>query len=258
MDLALTSFSNGIQRSRRVGLAHLIVLILVSGFQSCASVGSQSDRAAPISNPFSNYSSLPRANGSQNVILRTKKGDHAVELQLPADDRQLSDLSIPVASELRGHDQMSQNSLNFPDEDYKSRTLGIADREMIQRFPAGLTGEQNIVRDQIEKDLYLYPSEETIFQDQTPSYLASMDRIRMLFRTARYEAALLESDQVLKEYPTDPKIHEMRGTLFDRIGQRELALQSWNQSLRLNPKNTALRRFVDRKRYNSELVGAKK
>jgi len=71
--------------------------------------------------------------------------------------------------------------------------------------------------------------------------------VKQLYRVARYEAALLEVDELLVVYPTDSKIHEMRGTLLDRLGRTDLAIRSWNQAIRLNPGNESLRRFVERR-----------
>ena len=86
------------------------------------------------------------------------------------------------------------------------------------------------------------------------SYLAALDHIKQLYKGARYEAALLEIDELVRAYPTDPKIYEMRGTLLDRLGRGDLAIKSWNQALRFDPGNQSLRRFIERKQQKRSLA----
>ena len=127
-----------------------------------------------------------------------------------------------------------------------------ADRELIAKLPQGLPEDQN-KRHAVEQGLGLVPAEDSIPQQQT-SYLAQLDHVKQLYRSSRYEAALIETDDLLKQYQTDPKLYEMRGTLLDRIGQPDLALKSWSQALRFDPQNQTLRRFVERKEQKRSLA----
>ena len=58
-----------------------------------------SKRQPPISNPFDSYYGLPgQATGSSNnVVLRTRKGDRSVEVELPNGTSHLSDFVVPVS-----------------------------------------------------------------------------------------------------------------------------------------------------------------
>jgi len=101
-------------------------------------------------------------------------------------------------------------------------------------------------RRDIEKDLGLMGvAEDTPLPEQ--SYLGAIDQVKQLYRAGRFEAALVEVDDLLRLYPTDPKLYEMRGTLLDRLGKFDLAIRSWKQALRLEPTNTSLRKVVERK-----------
>ncbi len=108
-------------------------------------------------------------------------------------------------------------------------------------------------RKEVETELGLSPAE-----DQTPdrdrSYLAALDHIKQLYKRNRYEIALLELDEMIRLYPTDPKLYEMRGTLLDRTGNSELAIKSWSQALKLNANNIPLKRFIERKQAKRSLA----
>ncbi len=248
MDWVLTYFFSGI-------------ILFALSLQGCASVNAltsapEPERARPIANPFSNYHLSDKGDPSQNMILRTKKGDRSVELEIPASSSNLSDFVLPVSPAFKNKDNLEGDE-TISNQNYKSRHASISDHEIIQNFPQ-IPGQDVAARTEIEKNLHLTASEDSIVPENAQSYLASMDHIKSLFKVARYEAALLESDELLRLYQNDPKIYEMRGTLFDRLDQRDLALKSWNQALRLNPNNAALRRFIEHKQLVSSLGGSQK
>lgn len=56
-------------------------------------------------------------------------------------------------------------------------------------------------------------------------------------------------------YQTDPRLHQMRGTLLDRMGRTELAIKAWQQALRFDQGNQTLRRFVDRREQKRSMAG---
>jgi Flp pilus assembly protein TadD len=138
------------------------------------------------------------------------------------------------------------------DEGYRDRAPGISDREITNSLPQGTKDAEGQRRD-IENGLGLSPLEESA-PAADKSYLALLDHVKQLYKTARYEAALLELDEMVRAYPTDSKLYEMRGTLFERTGRVDLALKSWNQSLRLDPENQSLRRFVERKQQKRSVA----
>ena len=245
--------------SKRDFLILIVIAELLAGCSSMKSMlGTQVDQKKPISNPFADYR---RSDGigdsSQNIILRTKKGDRSVEVELPSEAERLSDFVVPVspAFQEKGRGLASSNSPQENlDETYKEHAPTASDREITAKFPQSMA-EDETRRLQLEQSLNLGPTNEDTLSSTSPSYLARLDRIKQLYRLNRYEVALLETDEMIKSYQTDAKLHEMRGTLLDRLGRREMALKSWRQALRFDPQNESLKRFIDRKQLPRNLAG---
>ena len=216
---------------------------------NCASVRSvlgvsDTGPSKPIGNPFADFQPGNPKNYGPPVILRTKKGDRAVELELPGDTQFLSNFVLPISPPLNDTPSGSE-SLAPP---LNRSVSSFSDREITQSFPKEVTVEST-KRLEIEQGLNLTPTDDQPTHDI--SYLAALDHIKQLYKLARFEAALLEVDDLIKKYQTDSKLHEMRGTLLDRMGRRELALNSWNQALRLGPQKESLRRFIERKQNST-------
>ena len=216
--------------------------------KSFLAVEKKQEVQGPILNPFGAYESgTPKA--PNNIVLRTRKGERSVEVELPSQSGAITDLTVPVSPAFPDESGRSPASASGLDTTYLGRTPGPSDREIAASLPKGFADDDG-ARREVETGLGLREAEgETPDHDQ--SYLASLDHVKQLYRVARYEAALLEVDELLVVYPTDSKIHEMRGTLLDRLGRTDLAIRSWNQAIRLNPGNESLRRFVER-RSNSK------
>ena len=114
-------------------------------------------------------------------------------------------------------------------------------------FPRGKP-EDEWKRQEIEKNLGLAQGEVPVPESEG-SYLAALDHVKQLYSLGRYEAALLEIDPMIKQYPTNPKLYEMRGTILNQLGYADLAIKSWNQALEFNPANESLRKHIERKKY---------
>jgi hypothetical protein len=242
-------------------LTKLFILIsaieaILLTFSSCALLGIDNDQhVKPIANPFYSYRNGPKNDASQSMILRTKKGDRSIELEIPGDSERLSEFVLPMSPAFKDSTRTPASSDNSStgttlDESYKNRSASMSDREITRGFPQGSQEDQSKLR-QIEKGLNLSPSDDDSLTESNPSYLASMDHIKQLYRSTRYEAALIETDEMIRIYQTDSKLHQMRGTLLDRLGRNELALKAWTQALRFDPKNGTLRKFIDRKQFRS-------
>ena len=247
--------------TKTVAIKIILIPLLACG---CASTKSlfginDSDRVKPIANPFYGYKG-PGADPSQNMILRTKKGDRSIELEIPGDSQRLSDFVLPVSplfkdssrspASYSGNSGDSGTPAESVDESYKTRSPSISDREIASSMSHN-SPELDASRQAIESSLNLTPSDDDGAPDRSTSYLASLDHVKQLYRASRYEAALLEDDDLIKQYQTDATLYEMRGTLLDRLGKRELAVRAWSQALRLDPKNESLRKFIDRKRQTA-------
>jgi tetratricopeptide (TPR) repeat protein len=237
-----------------------IALLLVMPAGGCATVNKvfggpsseESRSQAPISNPFGPTYAGGGPGYPSNMVLRSRRGDRSVELELPGYDQDRNDLTVPFSPDSVGRGPASEDGTELEPGVARKRVPTAADREITSSFPH-TSFEDAGKRAEIEEGLGLMAAENTTPEHST-SYLAGIDQIKRLYRGGRYEAALLEADDMIREYPTDPKLHQMRGTLLDRLGRGEMAIRSWEQALRFDPKNRSLRRYIDRKRSLAGVV----
>jgi tetratricopeptide (TPR) repeat protein len=73
-----------------------------------------------------------------------------------------------------------------------------------------------------------------------PSYLGGIARVRELYRTRNYELALIDCVDLEREYPNDPKLLSMKGSIYRKLGKPRLARESWEKALALDPDNTTV------------------
>lgn len=244
-----------------LGTALMSVMMSVlscSSVKSILAVEGGGKESRMISNPFGTYYANGKEEGRAPIVLRTRKGDRSVEVELPH-DQAMTDFVLPVAPAFKEGGRhpasaASEGGANnsVTDDSYKDRASTMTDQEIISTMPQGTQEDVN-KRNEIESSLGLMAAEE-VTPAKDKSYLASLDNIKQLFKIGRYEVALLEVDAMIHQYQTDPKLYEMRGTLLDRLGRLDLAFKSWNQAMRLDPKNLALRKFVERRQQNRSVA----
>lgn len=220
----------------------VLTLVGCAGVKTFMALDEKDDRGKPIQNPFGVL--YPAAGGETGgpVVVRSKKGDRALEVEIPARNSEISEWVVPVGDPAQAG---VADAGPKPARDYADRKPSSLDRDIQRRMPQ-LASEDVAARREIEAEMGLQPVEEDLPRGDK-SYLGALDRIKSLFREGRYEAALLESEDMLRDHPTDPRLHEMKGTLLDRLGYADLARQSWAQSLKLQPSNEPLRRFLERR-----------
>lgn len=203
-----------------------------------------------IDNPFAE-SGWGENEGAQNITLRSKNGDQSVEVMIPK--KFDSDLEIPMNyADSAKPQKFKDSNLDYSYQDAKPTT---ADREIASTFNSVGNFQDQQRKREIEQNLGVQEVDELPAMDQ--SYLAKMDIVKQLFRSTRYEAAMIELDRMIKEYPTDAKLYEMRGTLLDRMGYQELALRSWKQSLEFKPDQVALKKVVDKRELQRGVASQK-
>ena len=74
----------------------------------------------------------------------------------------------------------------------------------------------------------------------------TLARVKDLYRARKYELALVELAELDRQYPEDEHILSMKGSLHDRLGQKNLAREAWQQTLRINPYNLAVLEALQR------------
>jgi tetratricopeptide (TPR) repeat protein len=78
------------------------------------------------------------------------------------------------------------------------------------------------------------------------SYLLTLARVKDLYRQRQYELALVELAELDRQYPDDEHILSMKGSLYERLGNKNLAREAWQQTLRINPYNLAVLEALQR------------
>lgn len=78
------------------------------------------------------------------------------------------------------------------------------------------------------------------------SYLLTLARVKDLYRARKYELALVELVELEQQYPHDEHILSMKGSLYDRLGNKALAREAWQEALTLNPFNLAVLEALQR------------
>ncbi|HMF41877.1 MAG TPA: hypothetical protein VKQ32_14485 [Polyangia bacterium] len=78
------------------------------------------------------------------------------------------------------------------------------------------------------------------------SYLLTLARVKDLYKSRQYELALVELTELDRQYPEDEHILSMKGSLYERLGNKNLAREAWQQTLRINPYNLAVLEALQR------------
>ena len=246
--------------TKPLGIAAGLVLATLCG-SGCASmkkvfaVETSASGQSPINNPFNDYAQ--GSSDKENIILRTKKGDRSIEIEIPGNNAAMTDFVIPVNPAFKDTDPrrgLASGGSSDPESDqsYRDKKPSITDREITAQFPSTVPGQEGELRE-VETGLGLNETDD-VAPAADRSYLAALDHVKQLYKGGRYESGLLELDEMLRAYPTDTKLYQMRGTLLDRVGRSDMALKSWSQALRLDPANQALRRFIERKQKARDLA----
>ena len=227
----------------------MMALLAVMTVSGCAT-RNQQEKFRPIDNPFAE-SGWQASDENKNLTFRTKNGDQTVEVEIP--HQYDSDLSVPM--NLNKSTVKDQKSNAGVDYSYSEMKPSIADREIASTFNSTGTFEDERRKREIEQGLGLQEVDELPKMDE--SYLGKLDVVKQLFKNKRMEASLIEIDKMIKDYPTDAKLFEMRGTVLDRLGYRDLALRSWKQSLEFKPEQFALKKVVDKREAQRSVASEK-
>lgn len=72
------------------------------------------------------------------------------------------------------------------------------------------------------------------------SYFLGIEEVQKLYRAGRYEMAVVFLKELDEDYPDDPKILSMMGTLYLKLNQEDLAREYWEKVLQIDPTNRAV------------------
>jgi len=77
-------------------------------------------------------------------------------------------------------------------------------------------------------------------KDPQKSYLATLAKVREMYSSRRYEMALVEVVDLESSHPNDARLFAMKGSLYLKLGKKDLARASWEKALSLDPKDAAV------------------
>lgn len=244
--------------SSKLMMRTLSGIALLIGIQGCATSGARGNATTAsgeplyIENPFAQFGAVA-TDSSKAITFRSKKGDKQMEIEIPQDPT--AEFQLPMNPKLAEAAPEGTGPAGMDDR-YLRRKPGIADREIASTFTDHEDPVAGARRREIETGLGLQPSDDLPVVDE--SYLAKVDFIKQLFHGGRHEAALMEIDTLIKQYPTNARLYEMRGTVLDRIGYPDLALRSWKQALEFEPGKVALRKVVERREAQRNVASQKR
>lgn len=186
-----------------------------------------------ISNPF-----IDQTKKNEMTTVRSRTGNQFTEIELPKNEGVIDTYTFPHSAGDEIADTNESEKQNPSMSDYEILAKGRSTNR-----------EQEMEKREIENTLGVKTLENEI-PTQRKSFLSQMDGIKQLYKTGRFESALLKVDQLLLDAPTLPILYQMRGTLLEKIGYSDLALQSWKQALRLEPQNERLKKLIERRERN--------
>ncbi len=79
-----------------------------------------------------------------------------------------------------------------------------------------------------------------------PSYLKGIAEVQELYEHGKYELAMVRLGRLDEAYPNDVKILSMKGSLWLKLGRKELARKAWEQALQLDPDNEMIAGALER------------
>ena len=209
----------------------MILLSLLLQLYACASQ-EESPYASllngQISYPFVQTRPLGVNDQPKKFIIRSIKGGAQYVVEIP-DAGEDYDIEIPIAAIHKGSNE----------EEFRSSAVST-DREILASMPS-ITKESPVQSSFMDKAFGVANSEE---YKGAPSYTLGIAKITKLFKSQKHEYALIEVNNLIAYYPQSPKLFKMKGSIYLKMRNYQLAKQAWNQALELKPNDRALRKGV--------------
>ena len=183
----------------------------------------------------------------QRYVVRMSDGQRDWEVEFP-DVARGYEVRIPLEDSDRdvhaGYHPLTQADKELID--HLRRTDPDFERQGIYGDGEHLTDRQDAPQDEREARDSDGPSEADPAPTR-PSYFRGIDEAQRLFEAGHYEMAMIRLADLENAYPNDGRIKSMKGTLWLRLGREDLARQTWEQVLQIDPDNQpvmeALRRL---------------
>jgi len=75
---------------------------------------------------------------------------------------------------------------------------------------------------------------------RSKSYLGTLAKVGEMYKSHRYELALIEVVDLEQQYPKDPRLLAMKGSLYQKLGKTTLARDAWKKALEIDPSDTTV------------------
>lgn len=168
----------------------------------------------------------------ERFIIRTVSGrtEYIVEIPQAADEY---NVTVPLAIK----DQLGES-----DPELQAQNPQLTDRELLTKMPRP--------DGQLEQDRALLDRAFGVGDQegpgQAPSYALGLAKIKRLYRQQRYELALIEINNLLSYYPQSDRLYKMKGSVYIKTGNLELAAKSWQRAKELAPDDRLIRKGLQR------------
>lgn len=77
------------------------------------------------------------------------------------------------------------------------------------------------------------------------SYLKGTERVQRMYQGKKYQDALINLAPLIEQYPGQPKLYTMQGTIYRRLGETRLAYSAYRKALELDKDNLQIQQAVD-------------
>lgn len=190
--------------------------------------------------PFAQTQPIGRNQPKEKFVIRTSVGNTEYVIEIPNSGQDYN-IEIPLAS-------LEQGAIGGPARPRGLAKPNITDKEMIAALPRmqNMGGGNSQMMDKA------FGLESRDAKPGAPSYSLGLAKVRKLFSEKNFEYALIEANQMLAYYPTSGKLHKMKGSIYFRLNNLELAEKAWVRALEINPKDRRLQKGLERLREKQQ------
>lgn len=127
----------------------------------------------------------------------------------------------------------------------------------LNQLPQNLVVESPTKREGDGGNVSATKADELFFQGKLPdnsgkraaptvSYLRGIQEVEKLYQRAAYNEALIRLTPLLEQYPDQSRLYLMQGTLYRRIGEKKMALLSFQRAHELDKNNVTIEEALTR------------
>lgn len=185
-----------------------------------------------ISYPFAKTNPIGVDAKAENFVIKTSVGGTEYVVEIPHGGQDY-DIVVPLAKMGgEGRERLA----------YKEADAIATDKEMVSNLPT-LENKKSTMTSMLDKAYGVGKSEGAT---QSPSYTLKLVKIKDHYKNKNFELALIEVNSLLSYYPTSSQLYKMKGSIFLKMRQLDLAEKSWVKAAELDPSDKILRTGIAR------------